>query len=142
MPSAISRTYAWELATQAVNNLTITTPASGALVNSTTLAVVWSFAAQSQYRVQVTSDAAGETILYDSQWVVSAAQAGSFDLSASGLVSNTTYYLRMFAHSSAAEYGQSVIVPFYFGLPTSVNITGLTAVALPSCNPTPFDNPS
>lgn len=143
MPTPTLRTWITTLSGQSDQALTISTPLEGALVNSTTILVAWAFAAlQEQYRVQFFSDALGQTIIYDSQWTVGSGQSQSFDLSLAGLISNTTYYVRVAAHGTNAEDGESSIVSFLFALPTSVNITNLQAAPLPICNPTPFDNPA
>lgn len=123
------------------SELTILSPSNGALVNSTSIPVSWAFlATQDQYRIQIYDDAAGDTLHFDSQWQTSAIQSATIVVS--DLVSNTVYYIRVFAHGTLGETNESAIESFFFALPASVDIIGLRADPLPICNPTPFDNPS
>lgn len=117
-------------------------PIDNALVNSANVPVSWAFAAiQDQYRVQIYSDAAGATVVFDSQWVTSSVQSATL-ATVAALTSNTIYYVRVFVHGSSGETAESDIESFFYALPTSVAIVGLRAVPLPLCNPTPYDNPA
>lgn len=143
MPTRITSYATAEFITgeQADTSLVITSPVDGALVNSANVPVVWTFGAtQDQYRAQIYSDADGETIVFDSQWVTSAVQSATL-ATGSALTSNRLYYIRVFAHGTLGEVGESEIESFYFALPASVNVTGLGAQPFPACAPSPQDNP-
>lgn len=128
---------------QALTPLEITTPTANARVSSTTIAVAWLFAAiQDQYRVQIfnSEDAdVADLPIWDSEWVVDGTQSAS--LATSGLTSNRVYYLKLFAHGESGEEGESDLIPFYYALPTSVNVEDVRVRPLPKCNPSPLDLP-
>ncbi|HEY6009421.1 MAG TPA: hypothetical protein VIU40_13935, partial [Geobacteraceae bacterium] len=143
MPRSTARVWSLGIAAE-VTSLTISDPVSGARVSTATFTATWGILpilTQLQYRAQIYSDADGEDIVFDTEWVTSGVQSGSL-ATGSALTSHTTYYLRVFATTTTGESAESEIVPFYFALTTSVNVTGLTAQAVPTCFPGPRDNPA
>ena len=127
-----SRPYI-EYETDSESVLTITSPLSGALVLTSAFTITWMvLGTQRIYQVQIYSDAAGTTVVYDTGEVSSAVQ--SHNVPAGSILSGETYYLRVFSWLDDGSAAESVVQPFSTAFPViGLNISGLSVANIGGC---------
>lgn len=112
--------------------VTVTEPDPGDVITDSAPLITWSISGgtgiQQAYRVTVFADAARTSVIYRSAWTVGA--DGEHTIPAGYLPNMATLYLDVEASDTAGAQGRSALVTFTTDFATSVNVTGVRAIAL------------
>jgi len=125
MPRGTARAAALLTGRQAAGTLVvITSPAADAVVLTSAFTVTWTTpGAQATFKLQIYSNAAGTTVVYDSGLVNTATLA--HNVPGGSILSGATYYVRVFSWGTDGSSAESAIVRFTTAFPTSSNVPGL-----------------
>lgn len=130
MPRGTARVTGLLSGRQAAGTLvTITSPMADAVVLTSAFTVTWTTPSpQQSFKLQIYSDPAGTTVVYDSGFVVSGTT--SHAVPAGSILSGAIYYVRVFAWGTDGSAAESAIVRFTTAFPTSSNIPGLALTVM------------